>query len=378
MSYRRRKPSIESRGKYKTMTRNRLLSLDAMRGVAAITVLFHHVERVFGISFGFPYGYLAVDFFFLMSGFVIANAYEPKMDARLGLWAFFLLRLKRLYPMIALGGLLGIAAVMFHRIDPLALPGPHDFQLGALSVLLVFPLVWSSDVLFPVNIPEWSLFFEVASNLVHRLLHPVLKTPVVVLVMALSVVAMGVIGVKVHGLANGYSPETFWGGFPRAFFSYFLGVLIFRFTSKGALRAPSLPLPLMMLAFLGLVVLEAALGRRVPPSIYWIGCLVVAFPALFLLVINASMPKGFSGFASGLGDLSYPLYAVHVPLLTFAAPFVLGFTGVQRYAAAGLVALGVILIALLLDRIYDRPVRKLLSGPRKPAAPEAEAQIAAP
>ena len=354
------------------MTRTRLLSLDAMRGLAALTVLCHHIEREYSLSFGFPYGYMAVDFFFLMSGFVIAGAYEPRMDKRMGLRSFLAIRLKRLYPMIFLGALLGVGAAFSRHYSQ------QTLIWGGVSALTIIPLLWSADVLFPVNIPEWSLFYELVTNLLHRILKPLLNLWGLCLCVVLSMLGLGLAGWKLHALADGWSPGTFWGGFPRAFFSYFLGVLIYRLTTKGWLRVPSLPLPLPMLAFVAFVVLEAVVGRRIPPSAYWLAAIAVVFPIIFLFAVHASMPKAFAKFASGLGDLSYPLYAVHVPLLVLADPVVLHFTGFQRIAAAAAAAVAVVLIALLLNALYDKPVRKMLEGPRRDPAPGPEAQIAAP
>jgi peptidoglycan/LPS O-acetylase OafA/YrhL len=354
------------------MTRTRLLSIDAMRGLAALTVLCHHIEREYGLSFGFPYGYLAVDLFFLMSGFVIAGAYEPRMNAHMGPLSFLAIRLKRLYPMIFLGALLGVGAAWSRHASPLTL------IWGGLSALTMVPLLWSADVLFPINIPEWSLFFEIVANLLHRILRPILNLGGIGLCLGLSVLGLLLAGWKLHGLANGWSPATFWGGLPRALFSYFLGVLLYRLTAKGWLHAPTLPLPLPMLAFIAVVLLEAVVGRRVPASAYWLAAIAVAFPILFLFTVQARAPKAFAKFASGLGDLSYPLYAVHVPLLVLADPLVLHFTGPARIAAAAVAAGAVVVIALLLNAVYDRPVRRMLEGRRRDPAPETEVQIAAP
>jgi len=343
-----------------------------MRGLAALTVLCHHIEREYSLSFGFPYGYMAVDFFFLMSGFVIAGAYEPRMDRRMRLASFLAVRLKRLYPLIFLGALFGLAAAVSRHY------GQQTLIWGGVSALTIVPLLWSAEVLFPINIPEWSLFYELVSNLLHRVLRPVLTLWVVGLCVLLSILGLGVAGWKLHALANGWSPGTFWGGLPRAFFSYFLGVLIYRLTSKGWLRIPSLPLPLPMLAFVAFVTLAGVMGHRVPASAYWLVGVAVVFPIIFLFVVNAGMPKGFSRIAVGLGDLSYPLYAVHVPLLVLADPMVLHFTGAQRIAAGAAAAGAVVIIALLLNAFYDKPVRRMLEGRRPDPAPGPEAQIAAP
>jgi peptidoglycan/LPS O-acetylase OafA/YrhL len=349
-----------------------LLALDALRGVAAIAVLFHHIEREFDVYFGFTYGYLAVDFFFLMSGFVIAGAYEPRMADGMSLGSFFLVRLKRLYPMIFLGSLLGIAAA---SISGTSVANP--LWAGA-SALLMVPLMWSAPVLFPINIPEWSIFFEITTNLFHKVIYPLLSVRILFLLIAASIVGLGFAGWRLHGLANGWSPDTFWGGFPRTFLSYFAGVLIHRLTTRGRLSVPSLALPLLMVGFLAFVIFEAIIGRAVPPSLYWFLGVAVVLPTLLIFLIRSSVVPRFAATASALGDLSYPLYAIHVPLLTFVAPFVIHQTRVGRYASALVVAAVILLLALLLDRFYDRPIRKALTPRRLPRDQEIEAQITAP
>ncbi len=353
------------------MRQARLLSLDALRGIAAITVLIHHAERELHCSFGFAYGYLAVDVFFLMSGFVIAGAYEPRMDARMGAWAFMKLRLVRLYPMMLLGALLGNGAALLNGNSeaPLLLAGA-----GALTML---PLVWSGALLFPFNIPEWSIFFEIVTNLLHRLIAPILTVRALVLILAGSFLLLMIAGWRLRGLANGFSPETFWGGFPRVFLSYFAGVLIYRLRARWQPRVPVLPLPLLLAAFVAIVVGEALLGGSVPASAYWLGAVVIAFPIGLMLLAQARVPAGMMRIAEELGDLSYPLYAVHMPLLLFVAPHILPLSGGARAGFALLAAALIALIALLLDRYYDRVVRRLIQ-PRPMPVPPAEAEIAAP
>lgn len=356
------------------MKQARLLSLDALRGVAAIAVLFHHAERELhlGVGFGFNYGYLAVDVFFLMSGFVIAHAYEPRMDARMGLTHFMKLRLQRLYPMMLLGAVLGIAVAAWHGASG------GSFLLTSISALIMLPLVWSGPVLFPINIPEWSIFFEIVANALHRLLAPVLTLRLLVTILILSLVMLGVAGWRLHGLANGFSPETFWGGFPRTFFSYFTGVFLYRTQSRWQGRMPTLPLPLLLIAFLAVVLGEAMLGGRVPASAYWAAAVIVVFPVGLMLLAQARVAPSFARIAEALGELSFPLYAVHMPLLLIVAPVILPLGLPLRFFAAIGVVLAVMAISLALAYAYDRPVRKLFAGRRKPIVPSAEAEIAAP
>jgi peptidoglycan/LPS O-acetylase OafA/YrhL len=343
-----------------------------MRGIAALIVLGHHVEREYSIRFGLAFGYMAVDLFFLMSGFVVASAYEPRIDAGMTVSEFLLARLKRLYPMIFLGAVLGLGSGALRHYSASTL------LVGGLGALTVLPLIWPSDVLFPLNSPEWSLFYEIAANLLHRLLKPVLGLAGVAVCVVAAFFAMGVAGWKLHGLANGWSTATFWGGTARALFSYFLGVLLFRLTAKGRLRLSSVSILLPMLAFIGVVMFEAVIGWRIMPSAYWLCAVSMAFPIILLFVVSATIPKGFAPIATALGDLSYPLYAVHMPILMFSDPLVLQLHGPARWAAALLVAAFVVVVAVLLHHYYDRPVRRMLTRARRLTAAETDTELAAP
>lgn len=354
------------------MKQHRLLALDALRGIAAIAVLFHHGERELHSSLGFAYGYLSVDIFFLMSGFVIAQAYEPRLAAGMSFGRFVKLRFARLYPMMLLGAVLGIAIFAARGSN-----GPTLWLAGA-SALLMVPLVWSGAVLFPINIPEWSIFFEIVTNLFHRLVLPWLGRRMFAAIIALSLVLLGIAGWKLHGLANGFSPFTFWGGFPRAFLSYFSGVLICRTAPRWRPHVPALPLPLLLAGFLAIVLGEAALAEHVRASAYWLFTVMLAFPAGLMLLVNAKVPGWMERPAGWLGDLSYPLYAVHMPLLLLAAPLVLPLPFASRQALTVLVAAAIAIIALLLDRGYDRPMRRILLNGRRGKALKAEVNAATP
>jgi len=353
------------------MTRERLLALDAFRGIAAIIVLFHHAERELHIFPTFAFGFIAVDAFFLMSGYVITGAYEPKMDERMGLRAFLGLRLARLYPMMALGAVLGIAVALMHPVDS----GP--LWVAGLSSLIMIPLIWSAPVLFPVNVPQWSIFFEITVNMLHRVLAPVLTRQVLVIIIALSLVLLLVAGWQLHGLANGYSPETFWGGFPRTFLSYFAGVLIHRTEAMWKPRIPRLPLMALLATFVLLTVAETLTSKFLSTSIYWLLMVTCVLPVGLMLLIRADVPSWLARPASALGDISYPLYAIHMPLLVLAAPWFLAFDTGFRTLASVAIGGAIVFLALAVDRVIDRPARRSLARGRKRTA-EAQSRIAAP
>ncbi|MCC6828165.1 MAG: acyltransferase [Novosphingobium sp.] len=343
------------------MTGKRLFALDALRGVAAMVVLLHHAEREFALFPLFAYGYLAVDVFFLMSGYVIASAYEPRMGRGMGLRAFLAIRMARLYPMIWLGGLLGIIAGLFVAVDL----GGAPLWLAGISAMTALPLLWTAAELFPLNAPLWSILFEIVTNALHRVLAPVLSIRVLGAILILSLALLLVAGWRLHGLANGFSPETFWGGFPRVLLSYFAGVLIWRTRAVWQPRTPCLPLWLLLAGFLAVVLFEVMLAGIVPASAYWLGAVLFAFPPGLMLLTRSRVPEKAERIAAALGDLSYPLYAIHLPLLLLLTPWVLRLEdAAARTIAMVIVAIAIALLSWGLERVYDGPLRRRLAPAR--------------
>lgn len=322
------------------MKHSRYQAFDALRGVAAIAVLFHHAERELHLPELFAYGYLAVDFFFLMSGFVIAAAYEKRMRDGLSFAAFAWIRLERLWPMMALGACLGLAAMMWG--------GAADTStwIGGVSALIMIPLAWQAAVLFPVNVPEWSIFFELVTNFLHHALHRVLTIRVLIGLIMASLLALLIAGWKLHGLANGYSPETFWGGFPRTFLSYFGGVLLYRTKDRWQGLLPQLPLALLVAAFPAIVLAAKVATMAIPASAYFLGVVLFVNPVLLMLLASSRPGLRAAPFCEVMGTLSYPLYALHMPLLVLVAPYVLNMDLPGRYALAAIASLSIAAIAL--------------------------------
>ncbi len=152
--------------------------LDGLRGVAALVVICFHIGEDFAtnnLTHYFSHGYLAVDFFFMLSGFVIGYAYDDRRNS-MSVGTFIKRRVIRLHPMVIVGALFG--AVMFYgqgseylnvKSVPLAL-----LAFATLLNMLLVP-AWSGvevrgfGEIFPLNGPAWSLFFEYIANLLYVL-----------------------------------------------------------------------------------------------------------------------------------------------------------------------------------------------------------------
>lgn len=308
---------------------NRFALLDGLRGLAAIAVMLYHVDHAW-----MPGGHLAVDFFFILSGFVIGlNYHERLASGELGFVRFTTLRIARLYPMLLVGGLLAMWLLN---------AGPR--------ILALVPETWNR-ALFPGNPPFWSLLAEFLVNLLFAGVLVRLGWRWIALAAAASAVCLAwVVAAQPLTLAKGVAEQgAFWpfiaGGALRALFGFLAGLLLFaawqRRKSPRTVHWGALAIPAILLAIL----LVDPAQRR-----WWdIGAILVLLPALTWAAIRWEAP--FPKVARTLGDLSYPLYCIHVPVI-----FVTG----KADGPTLLVALALVPLALLVDRIYDRPLRTWL------------------
>ena len=334
---------------------DRLLTLDAMRGIAALCVMVTHVN-VPGTPHLVASGYLAVDFFFLLSGLVIARTYEGRLNGGMGFARFAAIRAIRIYPLYLIGFALGlvrcIGLMTLHRPDALT---PTELASSLLLEPWLLPSPWNHG-LFEIDGPAWSLFFELAINAVYALVLVRCGTRVLVGV----AVAFGVLLVYVaasHGSLNsGQSWETFHGGVARVGFSFTVGIVFARLAWLRA-RASRLALVPMVLLVLLLNVPAAGEGRIA----YDLFAVLLAAPLLVGLGARFGPTTRWQGLSRLLGELSYPVYVIHYPLLWllgFAAKRV-GLPSAVWIALFFATAIGG---AWLLNRWWDVPVRRRLSS----------------
>ena len=278
----------------------RFLALDAMRGVAAYIVVVHHAFGPAGPANPLRSGYLAVDFFFVLSGFVMSQAYDERFRHRLTFRKFASARVRRLAPTMWIGILLGAAA--FYSTS-------HDLGTAwtlAFFAALFMPLLGANLGIYPLNGVQWSLFFELAANAIHGTVLWRLGARLLAFVAVLSFALLALGSYSQGSVAVGDTTGTFLLGFPRVAFGYIAGILLHRFHSR--LRLPSMRADLPALT---LVVLIAAVSWKNS----W-GTEVLAVAAMPAIVVagsfaTTSMPR----LCDYLGRLSFPVYAIHLPIL---------------------------------------------------------------
>lgn len=364
----------------------RYMLLDGLRGVAALVVLCYHVGEGFATSPDtqvINHGYLAVDFFFMLSGFVIGTAYDGRWEKKLTVGNFFRRRLIRLHPMLILGALIGFAAFALQGFvqwdgTPVSIHWPLLALVLTVFFIPAFPgaphEVRGNGELFPLNGPAWSLFFEYIGNILYALILRKLPTKALFAVCGLSAVglccfAVGNFSGSFHlGVGWSLADYNFLGGMLRLGFAFSAGLLMARLYRPRRIRYAFWICTLSIVALLSM----PFIGDIEGDTGWWNGlydtlCIVLAFP--LILFVGASGDKGneqSGGLYDWLGRLSYPVYIVHYPLmyLFYAWVWAEGIAFSQCwYVAVGVVITSIILAYVSL-KYYDEPVREMLSGKR--------------
>lgn len=338
------------------MRRERFLALDAIRGVAALGVLSLHYS-----TGSFPQrGYLAVDIFFVLSGFVIAHAYEGRLLNGLSFQKFAMVRAIRLYPLVWLGILLTVGVTVLLRL--IGRDAPFDSLWPLLCGAAILPYISRETLdMYPVNSPTWSLFNELVINLLYAAVVRWLSNRILIFACLASCLVLFPATV-IHGNVNfGPFRGTLVMGLVRTLFSFSCGVLIYR------LKAPRLwacGFPTIALLSFGIIALMAVTAWG---GVYDALAVTVAVPALIAVAAHIRLFGKVAEGAAWLGDLSYPVYILHWPIrsLLFA-------TGLQTHVPQGVfMAVGATVVCVASYaalNLYDAPVRKWLAGNRRAAA----------
>ena len=369
--------------------------LDGLRGAAALMVVWYHVFEGFAFAEGmngveggglinvFNHGYLAVDFFFMLSGFVISYAYDDRWN-RMSLSDFFKRRLVRLHPMIIMGALIGLTTFLLQggvKWDGSITPATGVVLAFLLTCCFIPAIpgalheVRGNGEMFPLNGPSWSLFFEYIGNICYALFIRRLSTK------ALSwlVVVLGVVYIWFSvGNVSGYESVgvgwtlgdsvNIFGGFLRMMFPFSLGMLLARNFKPVKIRG---------IFWIAIVVLLGLFSVPFFPSvdgicvngIYEMCCIMIAFPALVWLgASGVTSDKASTGICKFLGDISYPLYIVHYPIMYLFYAWLIKnslYTLADTWqVVAGVYGLNVVLAYTTL-KLYDEPVRCWLTSKLK-------------
>jgi peptidoglycan/LPS O-acetylase OafA/YrhL len=336
-------------------------TLDGLRGVGAFLVVMRHVPALFG-PLRVPESFLAVDLFYLVSGFVVAHAYGERL-ARGGFFGGFVkTRIIRLYPLYLIGLLVGvITAVASMLSDPDSFWTPMKVVECVATGLLMIPRFPGLSINgTTLNGPIWTLLYELIANFVYAAAIRLLKTWVLVAIVV--VCAAGVVFAEFHygTLDVGYNLTDQWAALARVGFSFFAGVLIYRLVGNHEHRST-------LAAWACVAVLAVALAVHVPDDfipVYEIGMVLVGLPMMAIAAAHFE-PDPVSGrLFSFVGLISYGVYIVHQPLGNLAVMELQRVVRIPSDLSGALYGLAfmafLVLLTWALDRLYDAPVRRWL------------------
>ncbi|EJZ21558.1 acyltransferase [Rhizobium sp. Pop5] len=331
-------------------------ALEALRGVAAIMVIFRHTEGALG-PISPNISYLAVDLFFLLSGVVLANSYERRLiTGEISPAGFLLQRIIRLYPLYLLSLPIGLVSYAIQiGLDYSALAGL------VLKGILFIPST-SLGSLFPFNAPSWSLFFELWAGVLFSILLIRLSLRSL-LAIALAAAGMALYGALLEGnLDIGFQPSYFIFGFSRVLFSFLLGICLYRLYE---VRKPNTVnngniIGLLLCGCLILIVnIPAATFFGFPYFDLFI-CLVV-FPAIVWIAMRTTQTGFVELMFRSLGRLSYPIYILHGPIFSLLQTLRQKGYDLPASPAAGMVVvIAIFIVAGIAAVRFDEPVRKKL------------------
>lgn len=359
-------------------SKKHFLILDALRGVAALVVVLFHIFEIYSggdhIKQLINHGYLAVDFFFMLSGYVMAHAYDDRWGT-MSLKDFFKRRIIRLHPMIIMG--MTIGAILFYFGESAMFPKIAETTVWQLLLLLILgyaliPVTPAMDTrgwneMYPLNGPAWSLFFEYIANILHAMvLRKLSKALLGTLVFIAGAALIHLAVTSPNGdIIGGWSTEAgqLRIGFTRLLFPYMAGMLLRRSIKVIKTKSTFLFSSLLLVLILSFPRV-GGYGHVWVNGLYDSLSVILLFPIIIYLgAIGEVKNRIAQRICTFLGDISYPVYIIHYPIIyVFYAWIVNNEIDIQKgfYAGAGLLAFTVLLSYTLL-KVYDEPARHWLS-----------------
>jgi len=344
--------------------------LDGLRGSAAFLIVIFHL---FNYSFGFrgpwallKHAYLAVDFFFALSGFVVAYAYDDRWN-RMTILQFFRIRLIRLHPLVLIGATLGLLGYLLDPFSKGMNRGPLPMVLLAyLTSLLLLPsppIAGRHNESQALNGPAWSLMQEYLGNIAYALILRRLRTVFLWIVFATSGLALIWVANSKGSLDGGWDYPNIWMAPLRLTVSFVLGLWLYRMHDR-------VRMPKIGLLFLSIVLVVCFQMPKFPKTgaldwngLYDAACVLVLFPLIILCGAHSKAGAGMINLCKFSGRLSYPLYITHIGFV-----YVLAGYAWTRHPGTAVIIFWIfivlplaIVVAWFFLKFFDEPVRAWLT-----------------
>ena len=385
-------------------TKPHYLILDGLRGAAALMVLWYHVFEGFAFAGGtmignFNHGHLGVDFFFMLSGFVISYAYDDRWKTTsesFTIGTFFKRRLIRLQPMVMMGALIGLITYLIQggvRWDGTHMP-IHWTMIAFLLAMFLIPAypgapydVRGNGEMYPLNGPSWSLFFEYIGNILYALfIRKLSNKKLTVLVAATGLMWIGFVVFNVSGydmIGIGWTLDAvnFFGGLLRMMFPFTLGMLLSRnfmkSTSQQVNKTTSVCpcfksfvgknvfwISIVVMFVLFSMPYISKTGDISVNGVYELSCIIFVFPLIVWFGAAGNVTNKISmKICKFLGDISYPLYIVHYPVMYLFYSWLIKnelYTLGETWQVVTLVIITNVALAYVCLKLYDEPLRRWL------------------
>ena len=370
--------------------------LDGLRGVAALMVVIFHLFETYSKGAAFQivnHGYLAVDFFFVLSGFVVGYAYDDRWD-KMTTWGFFKRRLTRLHPMVIAGTLVGAALFFFSGN---AFPQTQEVELWKFALclvmgLLIIPCGTRLDIrgwgeLNSFNGPVWTLTLEYIGNILYAFV--LRRLPKIALAVLCACCAFFTLDLTLgwdvfrlfpdgpqYNIIGGWSlsAQQIYIAFTRLLYPFLCGLLISRILPSHRSENNPSGSPIHLkggfwwcgLAIVALLAMPCIGGKQgVADGLYQALCILLLFPVIVLAGAGSRTTDARStAVCKWLGGISYPIYITHYPLIYMQMDWAVQHQDAPLWQHVA-VALGVLVMAILiawgLQKAYDEPVRKWLT-----------------
>jgi len=336
--------------------------LDGLRGTAAILVVaFHIVQWIYPSYTVNPlrHCHLAVDFFFVLSGFVVGYAYDdrwPTMRIR----DFIRIRLIRLHPLVPLAIVISTVAYVF---DPFVGNAQHaHWSLLSLNIALGALLIPSPSLpnrtneTHSLNGPHWSLFQEYLANFVYAIIGRKLGIKGLSVLVGIAAVAMVYTALCHTNLQGGWNYQTFWMAPVRVAFPFFAGLLVYRLQFRISLKGAYPLLSILLLAIFAFPPMRT-------PGIFESFCIIAVFPLIVAIGAGSTVSGTLAKVCKFTGELSYPIYILHHPFTMIFSHWLTA----KNPSPAGILVVSIslfifcIVLAWSAFKFYDLPIRAWLT-----------------
>lgn len=363
--------------------------LDGLRGVAALTVIIFHLFETYSKGPVFQivnHGYLAVDFFFVLSGFVVGYAYDDRWD-KMSIGSFFKRRLIRLHPMVVVSTLIGASFFYLQDCDAfsnISQTGAGKFLLCILLGILMIPAGKNLDIrgwgeTNGFNGPNWTLTYEYVANILYAFFfHHLGKVSLTILVGLCAILTLNltlnwdIFGLWADRTAQAYTVIGGWSltapqiliGFTRLLYPFLCGLLLSRIGKYITVKGGFWWCSLLLLVVLCTPYMGDSINIR--DGIYNAACILFIFPLMVMIGAGSRISGKFSTkVCKFLGNISYPVYIVHYPFIYLQVAWVRHNPEAPLYqhvcVGAGVFFFSVLLAYSLL-KSYDEPVREWLKN----------------